>query len=94
LSSASSASLPLEEREIASLKERVGSLQADLRNLPDLIRIDIRLSESRLTRRLHSLETELDDFRTHVDQRFEAMLRAMAEGHQASGPAGRAIEQT
>ena len=61
------------------LKERVDSLEAELNNLPDLIRVDIRTSESRLTRRLHSLETQLDDFRSHVDQRFDATVRAVAE---------------
>jgi predicted nucleic acid-binding Zn-ribbon protein len=74
------------EREFAALKERVGSVEAELQHLPDLVRVDIRLSESRIARRLHSLETQMDDFRAsvdrqfaHVDQRFDAMIRIMAE---------------
>ena len=74
------------EREFAALKERVGSIESELHHLPDLVRVDIRLSESRIARRLHSLETQLDDFRAsvdrqfaHVDQRFDAMIRILAE---------------
>jgi predicted nucleic acid-binding Zn-ribbon protein len=74
------------EREFAALKERVGSSEAELQHLPDLVRVDIRLSESRIARRLHSLETQMDDFRasvdrqfSHVEQRFDAMFRIMAE---------------
>jgi hypothetical protein len=60
-------------------KDRVGSLEADLKNLPDLIRDDVRTNESRRTRRLYSLETQMHDFRTRVDQRFDAMITELVQ---------------
>jgi hypothetical protein len=35
------------ERDVASLKERVDILDADMKNIPDLIKTEIRLVESR-----------------------------------------------
>ena len=67
------------ERKVASLDERVGSIEADLKNLPDINRVDIRLSESRIARRLYSLETQLDDFRAHVDEQFRQTVRTIVE---------------
>ena len=67
------------ERKVASLDERVGSIEEDLKNLPDINRVDIRLSESRIARRLYSLETQLDDFRAHVDEQFRQTVRTIVE---------------
>jgi hypothetical protein len=44
------------ERELASVKERIGVIDADMKNLPDLIKIEFRLVESRLARVLHDLQ--------------------------------------
>jgi hypothetical protein len=60
------------EREVASLKERVSINDAELEAMPDLFKVELRLTESRLAR-------ALADFRAHVDQRFDATVRAVAE---------------
>jgi hypothetical protein len=60
------------EREVASLKERVAINDADLQAMPNLFKVELKLTESRLAR-------TLADFRAHVDQRFDATVRAVAE---------------
>ena len=60
------------EREVASLKERVAINDTDLQAMPNLFQVELRLTESRLAR-------ALAEFRTHVDQRFDATIRAVAE---------------
>jgi hypothetical protein len=61
--------------ELASIKDRIGVIDADMKNRPDLMKIEFRLVESRLARVLQDLQ----DFRSHVDQRFDAAVRAIAE---------------
>ena len=63
------------ERELASLKERVSIIDADMQSLPDLIKTEFRLVESRFARVLHDMQ----QFKAHVDQRFDAMIRTIAE---------------
>jgi hypothetical protein len=60
------------EREVASLKERVAVNDADLQAMPNLFKVELRLTESRLAR-------TLAEFRAHVDQRFDATVCAVAE---------------
>jgi hypothetical protein len=78
------------ERKVASLEERLGIVDTDVQAIADLIKTEFRLVESRLLRTqqgfrdqfddfLADIDRRLQDFRTHVDQRFDATLRAIAE---------------
>jgi hypothetical protein len=51
---------------LTSIKERIGVIDAEMKNLPDLMKIEFRLVESRLARVLQDLQ----DLRSHVDQSF------------------------
>ena len=74
------------EREGASLKERVGILDADMRALPDIIKAEFRLVDSRFARvlaELRDLQATVDErfqnFHAHVDQRFDAIAEMLKE---------------
>jgi hypothetical protein len=54
-------------------------LDADMKSIPDLIKTEIRLVESRLSRTLHEFRASVDKQFAHVDQRFDAMIRTIAE---------------
>ena len=49
----------------------VGAIDADVQAIPQLIKTEIRLEESRLSRAMHevraSVDQRLDDFLIHVD---------------------------
>jgi hypothetical protein len=53
----------------------VGSYDKDMQAIPGLIKAEFRLVESRFSR----VMAELADLRTAMDDRFEAVLRAVAE---------------
>jgi hypothetical protein len=67
------------EREVASLKERVAINDAELQAMPDLFKVELRLTESRLARALADFRAHVDQKFAHVDQRFDATVRAVAE---------------
>ena len=67
------------EREVASLKERVTINDADLQAMPNLFKVELRLTESRLARALAEFRAHVDLKFAHVDQRFDATVRAVAE---------------
>lgn len=59
------------ERELASLKGRVGVIDEDMKNIPDLIKTEHRFTNNQITR----IARDLDDVRGKVD----ALPRAVAE---------------
>ena len=66
------------EREVSVLKERVAADKEDVRNIPDLIKMEFRLANSqtaRLSRDVAELQRGLGDLTGKV----EAMPRVMAE---------------
>jgi len=66
------------EREVSVLKERVAADEEDVRNIPDLIKMEFRLANSqmaRLSRDVAELQRGLGDLTGKV----EAMPRVMAE---------------
>ena len=66
------------EREVSVLKERVAADEEDVRNIPDLIKMEFRLANSqmaRLSRDVVELQRGLGDLTGKV----EAMPRVMAE---------------
>jgi len=62
------------EREVASLKERVVSNEDDVRNIPDLILMEFRLTNSQIARLSHDV-AGLRELPAKVD----ALQRIMAE---------------
>ena len=73
------------EREVSVLKERVAAEEADVRNIPDLIKMEFRLANSqiaRLSRDVTELQRGLGDLTGKVGDlsaNVEAMPRVMAE---------------
>lgn len=70
------------EREVQSLKAKLRNADAkldavdqDMQGIPGLIKAEFRLVDSRFSR----VMAEITDFRTAVDDRFDAVLRAVAE---------------
>jgi hypothetical protein len=59
------------ERDMSALKERVGSNEDDMKNIPELIRVEFRLANSRTAR----LASDLSDLQRKVD----AMPKVIAE---------------
>ena len=63
------------EREIAAIKMRTDSLDADFQSLPGLINPQFRFVDTQFAR----LRTEVADLKSHSGDRFNAVLRALAE---------------
>jgi len=63
------------EREMAELKAKVSSIETDLALIPGLITTGFRHMDSRFAR----VFAEIADLRTHMDERFDATIRAVAE---------------
>ncbi len=59
------------EREVTALKSRVGANEADVTSIPDLIKLEFRLGNSRLAR----LSQDVADLKVQM----EAMPRVVAE---------------
>jgi hypothetical protein len=62
---------------LTSIKERIGVIDAEMKNLPDLMKIEFRLVESRLARVLQDLQdlrSHVDQSFAHVDKRFDATV--------------------
>jgi predicted nucleic acid-binding Zn-ribbon protein len=59
------------ERDVSALKERVGANEEDMKNIPELIKIEFRLANSRTAR----LESEVAELHRKVD----AMPKVIAE---------------
>jgi predicted nucleic acid-binding Zn-ribbon protein len=70
------------ERELSAVKskidrahDRIDTIDADIQNIPDLIKLESRLMDSRFSR----LQSEMDRFKDHLDERFDAVIPAIAE---------------
>ena len=73
------------ERELAALKARVDANEDDMRNIPELIKIEFRLNNSqmaRLTRDVAALDDRMggmDERLRNVEHKLEALPRVIAE---------------
>jgi predicted nucleic acid-binding Zn-ribbon protein len=59
------------ERDMSALKERVGANEDDMTNIPELIKLEFRLANSRTAR----LESEV----SQLHQKVDAMPKVIAE---------------
>jgi hypothetical protein len=66
------------EREVSVLKERVAAEEEDVRNIPDLIKMEFRLANSQIARLSRDV-TELQRGLGDLTGKVEAMPRVMAE---------------
>lgn len=57
------------ERAMAIVKERTGRHDEELANIPELIKVEFRLANSRTAR----LAQDLSDFNTDTEQRFDRL---------------------
>jgi hypothetical protein len=60
------------ERDVAALKARTDTHDADLQTIPGLIQTQFRFQDTKLAR----LQADLTQ---HMDDRFDAVLRAVSE---------------
>jgi ElaB/YqjD/DUF883 family membrane-anchored ribosome-binding protein len=74
------------ERDVSQLKSRAGvseprqdAIESDLAAIPDLIKAESRLSDSRIARLRSDITSEMADFRAEMNERFDAVIRAIAE---------------
>jgi hypothetical protein len=81
------------EREVTGLKSRVSStepridaVEADMTTIPELIRIESRLMDSRFSRMQAEMDGfrkemrgEMSGFRAEMNDRFDAVIRAISE---------------
>jgi hypothetical protein len=58
-----------------TVETKVDAIDKDMQAIPGLIKAEFRLVESRFSR----VMAELADLRTSMDQRFDAVLRAVSE---------------
>jgi hypothetical protein len=70
------------EREVRTLRAKVQTVEMkvdavdkDMQGIPGLIKAEFRLVDSRFAR----VMAELADLRTNMDDRFDAVLRAVSE---------------
>jgi hypothetical protein len=61
--------------ETAMTEARLAAMESDLAAIPDLIKAESRLSDSRIAR----LRAEMNDRFSHMDDRFDAVIRAISE---------------
>ena len=64
------------EREMAVLKERTGRHDEELANIPELIKVEFRLANSRTARLAQDVadgKADTDIFRNQVTQRFDKL---------------------
>ncbi len=66
------------EREVSVLKEHVAAEEEDVRNIPDLIKMEFRLANSQIARLSRDV-TELQRGLGDLTGKVEAMPRVMAE---------------
>lgn len=59
------------EREMASVKERTGRHDEELANIPELIKVESRLTNSRIAR----LSQDVSDFKTDAELRHNTLMR-------------------
>ena len=77
------------EHEVSGLKARsdkieprVESLENDINSIPELIRLESRLNDSRFARihsTMESFRKEMNDRFNEMDGRFNAVIRAISE---------------
>jgi predicted nucleic acid-binding Zn-ribbon protein len=79
------ARVALLEREFSNLKAKVADHDAELQNIPDLIKTESRFTNSkidRLARRFDTLESRFDTLESRfetLEAKVDALPRAMAE---------------
>jgi hypothetical protein len=66
------------EHEMSTLKSRVGIIDEDTKNIPDLIKLEFRLANSQIARLSRDV-AELQGGQLELAAKFEAMPRAVAE---------------
>lgn len=66
------------ERDMSELKERVGACEDDARNIPDLIKLEFRLTNSQIARLSHDV-AELQRGMSEMQGKVEALPRVVAE---------------
>jgi predicted nucleic acid-binding Zn-ribbon protein len=66
------------ERDMSALKERVGSNEEDLRNIPDLIKLEFRLAGSQRAK-LSSDVADLQRRMGEMESKVDALPRIVAE---------------
>jgi len=59
------------ERDMSALKERVGANEEDMKNIPDLIKLEFRLTNSQIARLSHDM--------AEMQGKIEALPRVMAD---------------
>ena len=64
------------ERDVAALKGKTETLDADMQSIPGLINTQFRFVDSQFAR----VRAEIADARRHSDDRFDAVMRVVAEG--------------
>jgi len=69
------------EREVAELRAKVASMEAELGLIPGLVTTGFRQMDGRFARVL----AEMTEFRAHIDDRFDATIRAVAEIVRGNG---------
>jgi len=62
------------EREMSTVKDRVGLVEEDAKSIPDLIKLEFRLANSQIARLSHDV-AELRD----LPAKFDALHRVVAE---------------
>jgi hypothetical protein len=70
------------EREMTTLKTRVGANEEDFRSVPDLIRLEFRLANSRIARLSQDVEEmrgQMGELRSQVDQLPRVLAEMLAE---------------
>jgi predicted nucleic acid-binding Zn-ribbon protein len=69
------------EREVSVLKERVAADEEDVRNIPDLIKMEFRLANSQMARLSRDVGELKEGFAKLRDlpEKFDALQRVMAE---------------
>jgi uncharacterized protein YceH (UPF0502 family) len=70
------------EREVTALKSRVGANEADVTSIPDLIKLEFRLGNSRLARlsqEVADLKADLKDDIARLNAKVDGLPRIIAE---------------
>ena len=66
------------EHEMSTLKSRVGIIDEDTKNIPDLIKLEFRLANSQIAR-LSQDVAELQSGQVELTAKVEALPRVLAE---------------
>ena len=66
------------ERDVTALKARVGANEDDVKNIPDLIKLEFRLTNSQIARLSHDV-TELQRGMSEMQGKVEALPSVVPE---------------